>query len=110
MKLSDYHEIIGLSDLFGTLGTLFRGLISLLSLFTTLINYDINLSMCDTFLTNLLPLTDNRGLLSTPKETCDSNLFPNILSIQSFRTPTSIFGTKQLYNPGLLPYGKVERP
>jgi len=68
MKLSDYHEIIGLSDLFGTLGTLFRGPISLLSLFTTLINYDINLSMCDTFLTNLLPLTDNCELLSTPKD------------------------------------------
>jgi len=66
---------------------------------STLFNYDSNLSMCDTFLQKLIHLPDNRGLLATPKETYDFNVSAVTLSIWSFRTPTSIFGTKELNNP-----------
>ena len=43
----------------------------------------------------LLPLPDNRGLLPTPKETYDLNSIAVTLSIWSFRTPISIFCTKE---------------
>jgi hypothetical protein len=36
---------------------------------STLINYNSNLSMCGTFLMRLFPHMNNRGLLPTPKET-----------------------------------------
>jgi len=52
-------------------------------------------------------LPDIRRLLPTPKETYDMNLSAitkYTSSIWSFRTPTSIFGTKELYNPGLPPF------
>ena len=66
---------------------------------STLFNYNCNLSLCDTFLYKLLPLPDNRRLLPTPKETYDLNLSAVTLSIWSVRIPTSIFCTKELYNP-----------
>ena len=58
-------------------------------------------------------LPDNRRLLPTPKETYDMNLSAItkfILSIWSFRTTTSIFGTKELYNPGLPPFFFAQPP
>jgi len=69
---------------------------------STLFNYDCNLFLRGTFLQRLLPLPDNRGLLPTPKETYDLNSIAVILRISSFRIPTSIFCTKELYNPGFL--------
>jgi len=50
----------------------------------------------------LLPLPNNCGLLPTPKETCDLNLIAVSLRTSSFRNPTSIFGTQELYTSGLL--------
>ena len=70
---------------------------------STLFNYDCNLFLCGTFLQRMLHLPDNRGLLPTPKETYVLNSIAVILRISSFRIPTSIFCTKDLYNPGLLP-------
>ena len=55
------------------------------------------------FLQCLLPLPDDCRLLPTPKETYDLNLSAVALIILSFRNPISIFCTKELYNPGLLP-------
>jgi len=75
---------------------------------STLINYDCNLFMCGTFLKKMLHLLDNRKLLPTPKETYDLNLSEVILRISSFRTTTSIFSTKELYNPGLLPSFRID--
>jgi len=69
----------------------------------TLFNYNCNLSLCGTFLQYLLPLPHNCRLLPTPKETYDLNLIVVTLIISSFRIPTSIFCTKELYNLGLLP-------
>jgi hypothetical protein len=51
----------------------------------------------------MLPLPDNCGLLPTPKETYDLNVSADTMRISSFRISTSIFCTKELYNPGLLP-------
>ena len=71
---------------------------------STLINYNSNLSMCGTFLKKLLPPpADNCWLRPTPKKTYDLNLSEVTLSIWSFHTPRTIFRAKQLYNPGLLP-------
>jgi len=61
---------------------------------STLINYNSNLSMCGTFLDQLLPPRDNHELLSIPKETYDLNLGAVTPRIWSFRTPTSIFVPK----------------
>ena len=49
------------------------------------------------------------GLLPTPKETYNLNLIAVTLRIWSFRIPTSIFNTKELYNPGLLPSPRFNR-
>ena len=46
--------------------------------------------MCGTFLIRLLPPTNNRGFLPTPKETYDLNLSVITSSIRSFRTSTTI--------------------
>jgi len=48
---------------------------------STLFNYDSNLSMCGTFLQKLIHLPDNRGLPPTPKETYDLNLNAVTLSL-----------------------------
>jgi len=69
-----------------------------------LFNYNCNLSLCGTFLHKLLAFPENCGLLPTPKETYHLNLSAVTLCIWSFRTPTSIFCTKELYNPGLPPF------
>jgi len=61
-------------------------------------NYHSNLSMCGTSLQNSIHPPDN-WLLATPKEICDLNLSAVTLSMWSFRTPISIFCTKELYNP-----------
>jgi len=70
---------------------------------STLFNYKWNLSLCGTFLQRLLPLLDDCRLLPTPQETYDLNLSAVTRRISSFRISASIFGTKELYNPGLLP-------
>jgi len=67
------------------------------------VNCNCNLSLCGTFLHRLLPLLVNCGLLPTPEETYDLNLRAVTFRISVFRIPTSIFCTKELYNPGLLP-------
>jgi len=67
---------------------------------STLFNYHSNLFMCGTFLQKSIHLLDNRRLLATPNEIYDLNLSAVTLSIWSFRTPTSIFCTEELYNPG----------
>jgi len=66
---------------------------------STPFNYHSNLSMCGTSLQNLIHLPDNCRLLATPKEICNLNLSAVTLSMWSFRTPISIFCTKELYNP-----------
>ena len=66
---------------------------------STLFNYHSNLSMCCTFLQKSIHLPDNRRSLVTPKKIYDLNLSAVTLSIWSFQTPTSIFCTKELYNP-----------
>jgi len=70
---------------------------------STLFNYTCDLSLCDTFLQRswLLPFTDNCGLLPTPKETYDLNLSAVTFRILSFRIPTLILCTKELYSPAL---------
>ena len=52
----------------------------------------------------------NRGLLPTPNETYGLNLSALTLSIWSFRMPTSIFCTKELYDPGLPPFLFAQPP
>ena len=69
---------------------------------SALFNYDCNLWLRGTFLQRLLPLPYNCRLLQTPKETYNLNFNVVALRISSFRIPTSIFCTKELYNPGLL--------
>jgi len=64
--------------------------------------------MFGTFLKNLLPPSDCRGLLPIPKETYNLNLSAINLSIWSFRTPTSICCTIHLYNPDLLPSPQLD--
>ena len=59
--------------------------------------------MCVTFVKKWLSPPDNCKLLPTPQETYDLNLSEFTARNLSFRTPTSIFGAKELYNPGLLP-------
>jgi len=56
--------------------------------------------MCSTFSQKSIHLQENRGLLATPKEIYNLNLSAVILSIGSFRTPASMFCTKELYNRG----------
>jgi len=68
---------------------------------STLLNYNSYLSICGTFLEKMLPPPDNRGLLPTPTKTDNVNLSAITLNNGSFRTPTAIFGTDELYNPGL---------
>jgi len=58
---------------------------------STLINYNSNLSMRNTFLKKMLPLPDNRELLPTPKETYDLILSAVTLRFWSFRTPNIDF-------------------
>jgi len=67
--------------------------------------FNYNLSLRGTFCERMLPLPDNCGLLPTPKETYDLNVSADTMRISSFRISTSIFCTKELYNPGpgLLP-------
>jgi len=76
---------------------------------STLINRNSNLSMCGTFWKKMLPPPDNRDseLMPTPTEIYDLNVSKVALRIWPFRTPTSIFGTKELYNPGWLPSPRV---
>jgi len=65
---------------------------------STLINRNSNLSICDTFSKKMLPPPDNcdSELLPTPTEIYDLNVSEVTLRICSFRTPTSIFGNKEL--------------
>jgi len=77
---------------------------------STLFNYSCNLSLCCTFLPKLLPLPDKRGSLPSPTETYDLNLSAVTFSNWSFRTPTSIFCTEELYNPGLPPFFFAQPP
>ena len=51
----------------------------------------------------MVPPLDNYRLLPTPKETFELNFSAVNFRIWSFRTPTTIFCTKELYNHGLLP-------
>jgi len=75
-----------------------RGLISLLSVFNSVQLSQQSFHVWH-FLTRIDPSSDNRGLLATPKEIYDLNLSAVTLSTWSFQTPTSIFRTKELYNP-----------
>jgi len=61
---------------------------------STLINYNSNLSMCGTFLQSLLTPPDIRDSLSTPKRPTIWIECSN-LRISSFRLPTSIFAPKK---------------
>jgi len=58
---------------------------------STLINYNSNLFMRNTFLKKMLPLPDNHELLPTPKETYDLILSAVTLRFWSFRTPNIDF-------------------
>jgi len=62
---------------------------------STLFNYHSNLFMYGTVLQKSIHLPDNRGFLATPQDIYDLNVSAITLSICSFRTPTSIFGTKE---------------
>jgi len=77
---------------------------------STLINYNSNLSMCGTFLQKSIHLPDYCGLLATPKEIHDLNLSAVTLSIWLFRFPTLIFGTQELYNPCFFGSASIPSP
>ena len=63
---------------------------------STLLNYYSNLSMCDTFLIELLPPVDNRRLLTNPKETFDLNWSPATLIISH---PNTDFLYQKIVHP-----------
>ena len=76
---------------------------------SALLNYHSNLSVCCTFLQKSIHLPDNCGWLATPKEIYDLNLSAVTLNIWSFRTSTSIFCTKELYNPVFFSLASISR-